>query len=82
MHETQESEMISNNTPAAKRAHVGTSDDMSSSMTSQMPSKMMPSMDGGGGHMLSPMDPDSPMQWPQWKKIYVSFVAFSFAFVV
>ncbi|KAI1118992.1 MFS general substrate transporter [Nemania sp. NC0429] len=34
------------------------------------------------GHNLSPMDPDSPMMWPLWKKCYTSFVSFSFAFVV
>ena len=34
------------------------------------------------GHTLSPMDPDSPMAWPLWKKMYTSAVAFSFVFVL
>ncbi|KAI1747218.1 MFS general substrate transporter [Xylaria castorea] len=44
-------------------------------MSNEMPS-------ASSGHNLSPMDPDSPMMWPLWKKCYTSFVSFSFAFVV
>ncbi|KAI1319313.1 MFS general substrate transporter [Xylariaceae sp. FL0255] len=40
----------------------------------------MPS--ASSGHNISPMDPDSPMRWPLWKKCYTSFTAFSFAFIV
>ncbi|KAH6870964.1 major facilitator superfamily domain-containing protein [Thelonectria olida] len=37
---------------------------------------------GSSGHTLSPTDPDSPMNWSFAKKLYVSAVAFTFAFVV
>ncbi|KAI0478659.1 MFS general substrate transporter [Xylariaceae sp. FL0804] len=39
-------------------------------------------MSAPSGHSLSPMDPDSPMRWPLWKKCYTSFTAASFAFVI
>ncbi|KAL9096614.1 MAG: hypothetical protein Q9165_001101 [Trypethelium subeluteriae] len=35
-----------------------------------------------GGHMMAPGDPDSPMNWPLYKKTYTSLVAFLFAFQV
>lgn len=44
--------------------------------------KAMPPSAQALGHNLSPMDPDSPMSWPLWKKLYTSFVAFSFSWVV
>jgi hypothetical protein len=37
---------------------------------------------GSSGHNLSPTDPDSPMTWPFFKKVYVSAVSFVFVFVV
>ena len=36
----------------------------------------------GGGHNLSPNDPDSPQNFSLPKKIYVSSAATAFAFVV
>ena len=33
-------------------------------------------------HMMSADDPDNPQNWPLYKKIYVSAVAFTFAWVV
>ncbi|KAJ4004825.1 hypothetical protein NW766_011559 [Fusarium irregulare] len=36
----------------------------------------------GGGHNLSPTDPDSPMSWPFIQKAYVSAVAFFFVFTI
>lgn len=36
----------------------------------------------GGGHNLSPTDPDSPMSWPFIQKAYVSAVAFFFVFTM
>ena len=34
------------------------------------------------GHMLAMNDPDNPMAWPLWKKVYTSWAAFLFAFTV
>lgn len=34
------------------------------------------------GHMMSMSDPDNPQNWPLHRKLYVSAVAFAFAFVV
>jgi hypothetical protein len=34
------------------------------------------------GHMLSNTDIDNPKNWPLYRKIYASSVAFAFAFVV
>ncbi|KAK3168376.1 hypothetical protein OEA41_004823 [Lepraria neglecta] len=35
-----------------------------------------------GGHMMSATDPDNPQNWPVYKKVYVSVVAFAFSWVV
>ncbi len=35
-----------------------------------------------GGHMMSADDPDNPQNWPLYKKVYASAVAFAFAWVV
>ena len=37
---------------------------------------------GGIGHQLSANDPDNPQNWPFYRKVYASSVAFSFAFAV
>lgn len=34
------------------------------------------------GHMMAANDPDNPQNWPVQRKIYVSAVAFAFAWVV
>ena len=34
------------------------------------------------GHMMSADDPDNPQNWPLYKKVYASAVAFAFAWVV
>ena len=33
-----------------------------------------------GHHMLAPNDPENPMSWPLWRKLFTSFGAFGFAF--
>ncbi|KAI9699555.1 MAG: hypothetical protein M1820_007186 [Bogoriella megaspora] len=33
-----------------------------------------------GGHMMAPDDPDSPMNWPLYRRLYTSMAAFAFAF--
>ncbi|KAL6713849.1 hypothetical protein ACLMJK_008343 [Lecanora helva] len=43
--------------------------------------KAMPATPAGG-HLLSLTDPDNPQNWPFNKKVYVSSVTFSFAWVV
>ena len=35
-----------------------------------------------GGHKMSADDPDNPQNWPQYRKAYVSLVAFAFSWVV
>lgn len=55
---------------------------MSSSNPSDHPMKGMAATMPAGGHMMSPTDPDNPQNWPLYKKIYVSAVAFAFAWVV
>ena len=35
-----------------------------------------------GGHIMLANDPDNPQNWPLYKKIYVSSVAFAFSWVV
>ena len=35
-----------------------------------------------GGHMMSADDPDNPQNWPLYRKVYASAVAFAFAWVV
>ena len=34
------------------------------------------------GDMLAMNDPDNPMAWPLWKKMFTSWAAFLFAFTV
>ena len=34
------------------------------------------------GHMMAANDPDNPQNWPLYKKVYASTVAFAFAWVV
>jgi len=34
------------------------------------------------GHVMSADDPDNPQNWPYYKRVYVSLVAFVFAWVV
>lgn len=34
------------------------------------------------GHMMLADDPENPQNWPLYKKVYVSAVAFAFAWVV
>lgn len=34
------------------------------------------------GHMMSADDPDNPQNWPLYRKLYASAVAFAFAWVV
>ena len=34
------------------------------------------------GHMMAADDPDNPQNWPLYKKVYASAVAFAFAWVV
>ena len=41
-----------------------------------------PVKESSGHHMLSPNDPDNPMAWPLWKKVYASTAAFACAFTV
>ena len=33
-------------------------------------------------HQLSPTDPDNPMNWPLYRRVYASAVSWAFAFVV
>ena len=33
-------------------------------------------------HQLSPEDPDNPMNWPIYKRVYVSLAAAAFTFAV
>lgn len=35
-----------------------------------------------GGHMMSADDPDNPQNWPLYRKLYASAVAFAFTWVV
>ncbi|KAK4696395.1 hypothetical protein P7C71_g1515, partial [Lecanoromycetidae sp. Uapishka_2] len=57
-------------------AHPEVSDPSSKSdiATNEMPT--------GGGHMMAADDPDNPQNWPLYKKIYASAVAFAFTWVV
>ena len=61
-------------------------DEMPSTMhtNSSSDGHQMPKKPGGGAthHMLAPDDPDNPMAWPLWRKLYVSIAAFWFAFTV
>ena len=56
-------------------------DPSSSSHQSEDGMKHMAAMPTGG-HMMSADDPDNPQNWAYHKKIYVSSVAFAFAWAV
>lgn len=64
--------MNSNDMQAPPRGASNSSHDM------EEPTKMAP-----GGHLaLAANDPDNPQNFPLFQKVYVSAVAFAFAFVV
>lgn len=64
---------------AASPSHLDTSDSLTpranTMMTAQDPI-------AAAGHTMSADDPDNPQNWPLYKKVYASAVAFAFAWVV
>ena len=64
---------------AASPSHLGMSDSMSPG-TNTMETAADPM--AATGHMMSADDPDNPQNWPLYKKVYASAVAFAFAWVV
>lgn len=50
--------------------------------TTQMGESKKEITETSAGHMMAPSDPDNPLNWPLHRRIYVSAVAFAFAFVV
>lgn len=56
--------------------------DMSDSMSPGADTMMTAADPMATGHMMSADDPDNPQNWPLYKKVYASMVAFAFAWVV
>ena len=55
---------------------------LNSSNSGDATKEMAGSTPAAGGHMMSATDPDNPQNWPVYKKVYVSVVAFAFSWVV
>lgn len=64
---------------AASPSHLDMSDSISPGADT---TKIAADPMAAAGHMMSADDPDNPQNWSLYKKVYVSAVAFAFAWVV
>ena len=64
---------------AASRSHLDMSDSLSPGANTV---KTAPDPMSAAGHVMSADDPDNPQNWPLYKKVYASAVAFAFTWVV